>query len=267
VLLIGINPAPASVAAGHYYQGQHGRRLWGRLERIGLLSDAEPGREDEAFARAGNGLTDLAKRPTRSASELSEADLAEGVEVLRQKVRAWKPRLILFAYRPPAEALLGDTTIQPGGGPEFEGVMTFLLTSPYARREETERTDRELRELFAGEAVLSVSAPPIASAPTRQTRASAAGAEARSQRITRVDLANGRVGLPHAAKALFPSERTKVSIVLRGRAMHVRYDPRTGPDQERSAVVGIGRRVLPKLVDEDEVLELRQLPDGIVEFR
>jgi TDG/mug DNA glycosylase family protein len=150
VLLIGINPAPDSVVAGHYYQGRHGRRLWSRLERIGLLTDAEPGREDEAFTRAGNGLTDLVKRPTRSASELSPSELAAGVDALRNKVRHWRPGLILSAYRPPAEALLADRTIRPGRGPEFEEVTTFLLTSPYARREETERIDRQLRELIGG---------------------------------------------------------------------------------------------------------------------
>lgn len=87
-----------------------------------------------------------------------------------------------------------------------------------------------------------------------------------SQRVTRVDLANGRIRLPHEAKALFPAEKAHVSIVLRGQSMKVRYDPRMGPDQERSAVLGIGRGVMPKLVGEDEVLSLRALPDGTVEL-
>lgn len=87
-----------------------------------------------------------------------------------------------------------------------------------------------------------------------------------SQRVTKVDLANGRIRLPHQAKALFPAEKAYVSIVLRGQPMKVRYDPRMGPDQERSAVLGIGRRVLPALVAEDDVLELRALRDGTVEL-
>jgi hypothetical protein len=87
-----------------------------------------------------------------------------------------------------------------------------------------------------------------------------------SQRVTKVDLANGRVRLPHEAKALFPAERTYVPIVLRGQPMTVRYDPRMGPDQERSGVLGIDRGVLPDLVGEDEVLKVRSLPDGTVEL-
>ncbi len=87
-----------------------------------------------------------------------------------------------------------------------------------------------------------------------------------SQRVTKVDIANGRIRLPHEAKAFFPAEKSNVSILLRGQRMNVRYDPRMGPDQERSGVLGIGRGVLPTLVDEDEVLDVRALPDGTVEL-
>jgi hypothetical protein len=87
-----------------------------------------------------------------------------------------------------------------------------------------------------------------------------------SQRVTKVDLANGRIRLPHEAKALFPAERTYVSIVLRGHPMTVRYDPRMGPDQERSGVLGIGRGILTDLVGADEVLEINSLADGTVEL-
>ena len=53
VLLVGINPAPLSVAAGHYYQGKHGQRLWKRLSDIGLLKNAAAGREDDAIVNTG----------------------------------------------------------------------------------------------------------------------------------------------------------------------------------------------------------------------
>lgn len=89
---------------------------------------------------------------------------------------------------------------------------------------------------------------------------------ATSQRVTKVDLASGRIRLPHDAKTLFPAEKSYVYIVLRGRPMEVRYDPRMGPDQERSAVLGIGRAVLETLVAENEVLHLRARPDGTVEL-
>jgi hypothetical protein len=35
--VVGINPAPVSVAAGHSWQGSTGRTLWRRLRRVGQV--------------------------------------------------------------------------------------------------------------------------------------------------------------------------------------------------------------------------------------
>jgi len=147
VLLVGINPAPISVAAGHYYQGRIGRRLWARLEQIGLLADRVPGAEDEAFREAGHGLTDLVKRPTASSDQLASEELAAGAEIVRAKVRDWRPGLVLFAFKGAAEPLVGGAAA-PGEGPELEGARTFLLSGPYAPRELTAKIDEELRRLL-----------------------------------------------------------------------------------------------------------------------
>jgi hypothetical protein len=88
----------------------------------------------------------------------------------------------------------------------------------------------------------------------------------RTQRVTAVDLAYGRIRLPHLAKGLFPPEKGRVRVVLRGEALEVGYDPRFGPVSERSAVLRIGRKILGGLVTEDEVLAVRALPDGLIEF-
>lgn len=147
VLLIGINPSPVSVAAGHYYQGTLGRRLWTRLAGVNLLRGATSGAEDDAFTAAGHGLTDLAKRPTSRASGLSPQELVAGIEVLRDKVRNWRPGLLLFVYRPPAEAVLGNRAISPGKCGTFEGIPAFLLSGPYAPCDVSERIDAELARL------------------------------------------------------------------------------------------------------------------------
>jgi double-stranded uracil-DNA glycosylase len=147
VLMVGINPAPVSVAAGHYYQGRLGRRLWRRLEGIGLLEDPVPGREDEAFTRAGHGLTDLVKRPTKSAAELGAEEFATGIEEFSEKVASWRPGMILFAFKAAARHLVGSA-VSPGLGPHFKGVPTFLLTGPFAPAADAERIDQELRTLL-----------------------------------------------------------------------------------------------------------------------
>jgi hypothetical protein len=74
-----------------------------------------------------------------------------------------------------------------------------------------------------------------------------------TQRVTAVDLRAGRIRVPHDTKALLPSTRGSVSIVLRGEPMVVAYDPRMGPDRERSGVLSIGRGLADK-VRPDEVL-------------
>jgi len=86
--------------------------------------------------------------------------------------------------------------------------------------------------------------------------------EGRTQRITAVDIRNGRIRVPHDAKVLFPAVRTDVALSIRGRSLNSRWDPRFGPDQERSGVLGIGRRLLPDLVQTDEVLTITVGGDG-----
>jgi TDG/mug DNA glycosylase family protein len=244
VLLVGINPAPVSVAAGHYYQGRIGQRLWRRLERIGLLRDAVPGREDEAFARAGHGLTDLVKRPTASSSELSEAELNAGVDTLRRNIRGWRPRLVLFAFKEPARRVGGPVT--PGPGATVEGVPTFLLSGPYAPREEAARIDAELIRVLGG------------------GPADAGATGDRSETVTARDLEAGRIRVPRSSKRFFPSTRATVEVVLRGTRLECRYDPRTGPDRERSAVLSVRKAVLADLVAQGDVLEVTRSLGGIV---
>jgi double-stranded uracil-DNA glycosylase len=129
VLLVGINPAPVSVRAGHYYQGALGQRIWGRLERAKLLDRSAADWEDDAFVAAGNGLTDLVKTPTRSAGELGARQRAAGREALAAKIREGRPGLLLFAFEPPARALHGRK-VAPGRGPVYEGVPTFRMAGP-----------------------------------------------------------------------------------------------------------------------------------------
>jgi double-stranded uracil-DNA glycosylase len=148
VVLVGINPATASVAVGHYYQGRLGQRIWARLRDAGLLDTSASRWEDDAFVAAGNGLTDLVKRPTASASELTTSDLADGRTSLADRINSWRPGLILFVFRPSAEALMGRQ-VRPGLGGEFAGIRTFLMEGPYAAADLVAANIRELRSVSA----------------------------------------------------------------------------------------------------------------------
>jgi len=244
ILLVGVNPAPAAVRTGHYYQGRLGKRLWQRLARLGLVPGGMPGREDEAFIAAGHGLTDLVKRPTPKAADVSREDLRKGVEALRAKVRSWSPGLILFAFQVAARVALGRPTISPGPCAPFEGIPTFLLSGPYANASERDRVDAELME------VLRASEPKGAHVTMTQP-------------ITPTDVVKGRIRLPRDAKRLFFVSRGKVDVVLRGRRLSATYDARHGPDKERSAVLRVGREALSRAVRARERLRVRVGADGL----
>jgi len=69
-----------------------------------------------------------------------------------------------------------------------------------------------------------------------------------TQHITAVDIENGRIRLPHAAKSLFPNGVAHVDVSLLGHVLtNVAYDPRYGPDRERSAVLRVGKSALASI--------------------
>jgi hypothetical protein len=104
---------------------------------------------------------------------------------------------------------------------------------------------------------------PSAPAPRADRKAAMSSRLAESQRVTPADISAGRIRFPRAAKSYFPKERENVRIVLRGVQLDARYDPRTGPDKERSAVLLVGKANLEELVQADDVLSI-SLADGIV---
>jgi TDG/mug DNA glycosylase family protein len=148
---IGINPSPVSVEAGHYYQGRLGRRLWQRLHRAGVIEEVGSGTEDvEAFV-AGIGFTDLVKRPTAGAGELSAAEISHGRDQLSEKLSRYRPPLLIFSFKKSAEALLGRFQ-GDGHLPDlrFADAPIFVMPGPYAKAEVVTGRLEELRELLAG---------------------------------------------------------------------------------------------------------------------
>jgi len=102
VLFVGINPGLRSAEIGHHF-GRPGNRFWPALELSGFTPRRLDPREDGSLPSFGLGITNLAARPTRAASELSAAELREGAVALADLVRRWTPRLVAIvgvtAYR------------------------------------------------------------------------------------------------------------------------------------------------------------------------
>ena len=85
-----------------------------------------------------------------------------------------------------------------------------------------------------------------------------------SQRITAKDIESGQIRFPAPAKHAFPRVAGDIEVELRGISVRGRWNPRTGPDRERSGVLRVGRQVLQAHVRADEVLTIGERAGRVV---
>jgi TDG/mug DNA glycosylase family protein len=131
ILFVGINPGARSGKLGHHFAGK-GNPFWRLLHAAGLTPVEIPAVEDHRLAEYGYALTNLAARPTRSASDLKKHELVRGRRQLLAKIEAMRPRVV---------ALVGITlypivvergaTPGPGAKPErLAGARLFVVPNP-----------------------------------------------------------------------------------------------------------------------------------------
>ena len=143
IVFIGINPGLYSVRRGHYF-ARSTSRFWPAFSRSKL--SAQMRRElkvdhllpehDSQLPAFRIGLTDVVKRPSANASELTPADFATWIPVLLRKLRRYKPRVACFhgltAYRP-FHAFAFESATRPilGAQPEQIGsTRLFVVPNP-----------------------------------------------------------------------------------------------------------------------------------------
>ena len=126
LLVCGLNPSLYAADAGVGY-ARPGNRFWPAARAAGLLTrDRDP---VHALRVHGVGMTDLVKRATRAASELTVGEYREGAGRLERVVRWLRPRAICFVglagWRAAVDrkAAAGE---QPGG---FAGVPAYVMPS------------------------------------------------------------------------------------------------------------------------------------------
>jgi len=95
LVIVGCNPGDRSARVGHYYAGR-GNEFWPLLHDSGIVPELLDHRDDKRMIEFGIGLTDLVKRPTRGAEELSREEFAEGRIVLAQKLEQYAPQVVAF---------------------------------------------------------------------------------------------------------------------------------------------------------------------------
>ena len=102
IVFVGINPSAYSARVGHYFANPR-NRFWRALNRSGLVGiELWPAR-DHILVEHGIGFTDLVKRPTPQAAELTAEDFRQGAPVLKGKLERYRPLIVCFhgltAYR------------------------------------------------------------------------------------------------------------------------------------------------------------------------
>lgn len=142
---VGINPAPTSVAVGHYYQGRQGQRFFARLVQAGVLQPVSGGFEDDAAVAAGVGFTDLVKRPTARADEVRPDELRHGREVLERKLTHTGAPALVFPFKAAAVALVGRFEGNGWLPRRFAGCRLFVMPGPYEKRASVDATIATLR--------------------------------------------------------------------------------------------------------------------------
>ncbi|WP_303904743.1 G/U mismatch-specific DNA glycosylase [Thiohalomonas denitrificans] len=102
VVFCGINPGLYSAAVGHHF-ARPGNRFWPALYQAGFTERLYSPYEEDRLMLCSIGVTNLAVRATRGASDLTTRELREGAENLRRKLLRYRPRAVavlgLGAYR------------------------------------------------------------------------------------------------------------------------------------------------------------------------
>jgi len=131
VLLVGINPGMRSGTVGHHFAG-NGNPFWRLLHAAKLTPVLLEYADDQRLASFGIGLTNLCARTTRTAAELTRAEIARGRATLARKIARWKPSVVAFVGVSLYAMYFGRGT---GGGagekPELiAGARVFVVPNP-----------------------------------------------------------------------------------------------------------------------------------------
>jgi TDG/mug DNA glycosylase family protein len=123
-----------SALIGHHFAG-FSNRFWKLLFESGLVPEPLRAEDDRRLPDWGYGVTNLVARPSPGIDTLTRDEYQAGVDVLRRKVRRWKPEVVAFVgvtlYRAIFEV---KTPVKLGLQRErLEGAPVFVLPNPSGR--------------------------------------------------------------------------------------------------------------------------------------
>ena len=130
VLFCGINPGLYTAAVGHHF-ARPGNRFWPALHASGFTDRLLAPHEERELLAHGYGITNVVKRATATADELSAEEYVEGGRRLAAKVRRYRPMFLAVlgvgAYR----TAFGQPKAKLGLQPESIGeTNVWVLPNP-----------------------------------------------------------------------------------------------------------------------------------------
>jgi len=130
IVFIGINPSMFAAYTGKYYDGP-GNHFWQALYLSGILSEPMSAVDDHKLLDLGIGFTNIVPRTTRGLSDLSRKEIADGAEVLREKLCKFKPKVAVFNGKAIYEVYSGQKKFMFGRQPEpLNDGATWLWVMP-----------------------------------------------------------------------------------------------------------------------------------------
>lgn len=131
LLLVGINPGLRLGALGHHFAG-NGNPFWRLLHAAGLTPTLLIYAEDRRLEELGIALTNLCARATRTAAELTRAEIDRGRRALARKIARWRPAVVAFVGVSLYRMYFGAAT-GPGPGAKRDtiaGARVFVVPNP-----------------------------------------------------------------------------------------------------------------------------------------
>jgi TDG/mug DNA glycosylase family protein len=120
ILFVGINPSIRSEQMGHHFASP-GNPFWRLLYAARLLPEELKCEDDARLVEFDLALTNVCPRATRSAAELTTAEMIAGQRTLARKIKRVRPRVVAFVgvgiYRSFFGVAHGD-----GAGPKQERI-------------------------------------------------------------------------------------------------------------------------------------------------
>ncbi len=130
VLFIGINPGLYTAAIGHHF-GRPGNRFWPALYASGFTPRLLSPFDERELLEWKLGITNIVARASARADELTDEELTAGAEILRKKLRRYRPRFAAFLGVTAYRTALAQPKAKTGRQPEpLEGCAVWVLPNP-----------------------------------------------------------------------------------------------------------------------------------------